>query len=308
VTDQFSKGDLSSETLSLVTSVLNKNPEFYTFWNYRRKLVIKVLSIESDTNALIMAELQYLVPLLVQFPKCYWIWNYRIWLLEAAKNYTTIEDALRFWRDELALVGKMLNRDERNFHGWDYRRTVVSQIEQLQGEEDTSMVRTEFEYTTKMIRKALHNFSALHYRSKLIPRLLAEANAFESERRKMLETELDMMQEALVDPFNQSAWFYHAFLMNTLHPHASSSERILSEATDHDRQHYYQQEITRIKEMLEDFDDCKWIYQTLIQYSLDYRSFGKGYELSSKAELDSWLSELSKLDPARSGRWIDLKI
>lgn len=287
--------------------MLNKNPEFYTFWNYRRKLVINALWEESDTtNAQIRAELQFLVPLLIQFPKCYWIWNYRIWLLEEAKKFTQIEDATRFWKDELVLVSKMLTRDERNFHGWDYRRVVVSQIERLRGEEGGSMVRAEFDYTTKMIRKALHNFSALHYRSKLIPRLLAEAEASESERREMLETELDMMQEALVDPFNQSAWFYHAFLMNTLHPNTSPSERILLEVTIHDRQHYYEQEIARIKEMLEDFDDCKWIYQTLIQYNLDYRSFDRQHELSSKAELESWLSELSKLDPARSGRWTDL--
>ena len=80
----------------------------------------------------------------------------------------------------------MLTRDSRNFHGWGYRRKVVSELEssKLNGK---SMVESEFEYTTKMIRASLSNFSAWHNRSKLIPRLLDERNATDNERRQFLE-------------------------------------------------------------------------------------------------------------------------
>ena len=84
----------------------------------------------------------------------------------------------------------MLSFDSRNFHGWGYRRTVVSALESnaLHTEDpSTSMTETEFEYTTKMINSNLSNFSAWHNRSKLIPRLLDERGADHQARRKFLD-------------------------------------------------------------------------------------------------------------------------
>ena len=96
--------------------------------------------------------------------------------------------ARELWNRELVLVGKMLVRDSRNFHGWGYRRIVVSELEssKLNGK---SMVESEFEYTTKVIHgdKGLSNFSAWHRRSKLIPRLLDERNADDATRRQFLD-------------------------------------------------------------------------------------------------------------------------
>jgi geranylgeranyl transferase type-2 subunit alpha len=226
-----------------------------------------------------------------------------MWLLNLAEKLLDKDTALRKWQDELGLVGKMLTRDERNFHGWDYRRHVVARLESLRSPEQASMVEPEFEYTTKMIRKALQNFSALHYRSKLMPRLLNEREADPAQRRKMLEQELNLMEDALIDPYNQSAWFYHQFLMSTLQSHAA--EQIVKDLSDDDRIHYYEQEIDRIKEMLEDFDDCKWIYLALVQYVMQLESIRPGS--LSPPEVSEWLAELRRLDPARMGRWNHLE-
>ena len=158
-----------------------------------------------------------------------------------------------------------------------------------------------------MIRRALQNFSALHYRSRLIPRLLSEQNATADDRRRMFEKELDLMQEALIYPYNQSAWFYHAFLMRTLDSQHPKNERILIEVTSNDRKYYYEQEISRIKEMLEDFDDCKWIFQSLIQYSMEYLRLGNTSTQTSESDLKFWLEKVVRLDPTKGGRWDDLK-
>ena len=109
---------------------------------------------------------------------------------------------------------KMLARDSRNFHGWGYRRTVVSELEKLnagagddnvkevvegedQGKKESqtmiggkgsSMVESEFDYTTRMIKTNLSNFSAWHARSVLIPRLLSERNASDEDRIAMLDS------------------------------------------------------------------------------------------------------------------------
>jgi geranylgeranyl transferase type-2 subunit alpha len=200
----------------------------------------------------------------------------------------------------------MLTRDERNFHGWGYRRHVVAQLEMLIPPGQLSLVEQEFAYTSKMIKAKLQNFSALHYRSKLIPRLLNERKASGEVRRALLESELDSMQEALIDPFNQSAWFYHQYLMSTLAPNCPKEDAIVLDLTVSDRLHYYEQELERIVEITEDFDDCKWVYEALLQYSVDYSEL-KGSSHSNQDELRGWLDILQRLDPMRTGRWRELR-
>lgn len=136
---------------------------------------------ENDMNV-IKTELGFTVPLLLESPKCYWIWNYRTWLLQQAIERLEVSKARQVWEEELGLASKMLTKDRRNFHAWGYRRHVVKKLEspELAG---TSMVEAEFEYTSKMIRVDLSNFSAWHNRSKLIPRLLDERGASDEERR-----------------------------------------------------------------------------------------------------------------------------
>lgn len=123
----------------------------------------------------------------MEFPKCYWIWNYRLWVLNEATERLPTPAARKVWETELGLIGKMLHRDSRNFHAWGYRRFVVEQLEnpQLGGE---SMVEAEFAYSTSKIEANLSNFSAWHHRSQLIPRLLKERNADDQARRSFLES------------------------------------------------------------------------------------------------------------------------
>lgn len=139
--------------------------------------------------SLIKNDLLFLIPLLKSFPKCYWIWNYRVWLLDEAKRLLPASISRRFWQEELGLVGKMLNLDSRNFHGWGYRRFVIETLRELKSAEQPSedMTQAEFDYAKKMIGANLSNFSAWHYRTKLIQRLLNERSASDEERRKMLD-------------------------------------------------------------------------------------------------------------------------
>jgi len=86
----------------------------------------------------------------------------------------------------------MLTLDNRNFNGWSYRRRVIEALESEElspdpGGKEISMVKEELDYTTRMIRTSMSNFSAWHRRSKLIPRLLDETNASDMERRRMLD-------------------------------------------------------------------------------------------------------------------------
>jgi geranylgeranyl transferase type-2 subunit alpha len=244
---------LTPEVFPLTTKLLRLNPEYYTIWNVRRRLLISgLLSKRSDGSwlskglqtssrtgttthssegsslsssnetqpgresqiagrsgttaetdatsqgvhapfeaiendfAVIQSELNFIVPLLQEWPKCYWIWNYRGWILQQAMERLDMPRVRGLWEVELALDSKMLTKDRRNFHAWAYRRLIVEKLEspELDG---MSTVEHEFEYTTKMIRADLSNFSAWHNRSKLIPRLLEERQADDMARQTFFE-------------------------------------------------------------------------------------------------------------------------
>lgn len=129
----------------------------------------------------------FTLPLIKAHPKCYWIWNHRLWVLKQTIVVLPLPAARRIWEEELGLVAMMLNKDQRNFHAWGYRRHVVSKLEsqELAG---SSMAESELAYTKRMIEAGLSNFSAWHYRGKIIPVVLAERGASDAERRAFLES------------------------------------------------------------------------------------------------------------------------
>lgn len=205
----------------------------------------------------------------------------------------------------------MLVKDSRNFHGWGYRRKVVSELEspKLGGR---SMVESEFEYTTKMIHgdKGLSNFSAWHRRSKLIPRLLDERNASDETRRQFLDDEFELIISAMYTdsyPYQQSAWFYYQFLMTTLTDYVGHGS-ITPNFTPEDRAEYVTRQLVILKDMLDGAEDCKWIYNALIDYTMALcRMEERKPDLDERQDCATWLAELRKLDPDRSGRWDDLE-
>lgn len=136
---------------------------------------------------MLQSELRFTIPLLLDAPKCYWIWSYRLWILRQAIERLRPAVARRIWEEELGLASKMLGKDRRNFHAWGYRRHVVAQLESaaLAG---SSMAAAEFAYTDRMINMDLSNFSAWHSRSRLIPRLLDERGADDTARRAFLDS------------------------------------------------------------------------------------------------------------------------
>ncbi|MCJ1348054.1 Rab geranylgeranyltransferase [Peltigera leucophlebia] len=316
VNNEVCEEHFTFEVLELTSKLLTLNPEFYTIWNYRRLILQHQLNqqLSPDNEAqshceLILNDLNFLIPLLRKYPKCYWIWKYRLWLLEEASNRLPRADSHRFWQQELGLVGKMLSLDSRNFHGWGYRRVVISALESSQSNLNEAVLiftEDEFKYATRMIESNLSNFSAWHIRSKLIPRLLNERQASNVEREAFLEKELELIQRALyTDPYDQSLWFYHQYLMCSFDP-KYSSQVIVPNLTSDQRLEFLGKEIEKLLEMLDGAEDCKWIYQSLIQLSRIHNAQSHRWP-AQENQIRAWFMELKKLDPLRSGRWNDIE-
>ncbi|RMZ74251.1 geranylgeranyl transferase type-2 subunit beta [Pyrenophora seminiperda CCB06] len=315
--DVIAEKQYTVEVLGLVTKLLNENPEYYTIWNHRRRVLLFLVSAESPEQApddLLQGDLQLTFALLRKFPKCYWIWNHRDWLLRKGEVLMGTEAARKLWSGELQLINKMLHADSRNFHAWGYRRIVVSQIERLTPSPETSTeaqmshAESEFVYTTKMIKTNLSNFSAWHNRSQLIPRILGERNADAKARRAFLDSELSLICEAInTDPFDQSIWFYHQYLLSTLSASCPPDQLIVQDLSNGERQQYYGHEMEYIREILEDEADCKWIYEALLGLAEAYLGVESGTGSFTTKDMRRWLDELKRLDPLRRGRWDDLE-
>lgn len=222
--------------------------------------------------------------------------------------------ARKLWSGELQLINKMLHADSRNFHAWGYRRFVVSQLERLNpappttDEHPKSLTESEYEYTTKMIKTNLSNFSAWHNRSQLIPQVLRERNADPIVRRTFLASELSLICEAInTDPFDQSIWFYHQYLLSIMSPSCSPQQRIVHDLTNGERHKYYEHEMEYIREILEDEADCKWIYEALLGLAEAFLGVDAGTGLFTTKDMRTWLGELNRLDSLRRGRWLDLE-
>ena len=115
---------------------------------------------------------------LVDSPKSYSTWAHRRNILKLIRQFDE-EKGLEILKTEVGLTEKMLmSRTEdqvenqgRNFHCWDHRRLILNALPQD--------AMTEIQLTTKLIQTSFSNFSAWHYRSKLLN--LGEFNSLEWE-------------------------------------------------------------------------------------------------------------------------------
>ena len=109
-----------------------------------------------------------------------------------------------------------------------------------------------------------------------------------------------------VGPEDQSLWFYHQYLMlnltdltgrQTITPNLSLEERVA----------FVKREIDVVKDLWDDYDLVKWIYEALVEYTIMLIQLeGRDAEPREKEDLKSWLGKLGSLDPERKGRWNDM--
>lgn len=112
-------------------------------------------------------------------PKSYCAWHHRCWILDKFASQSE-------WAKELKICTQYLELDDRNceywtvqfsiafilvlyrlssfsVHCWDYRRYIIERHE--------TQLEKELDYSLQKLESNFSNYSAWHYRSKLIPRV-----------------------------------------------------------------------------------------------------------------------------------------
>ncbi|XP_036121398.1 geranylgeranyl transferase type-2 subunit alpha isoform X2 [Molossus molossus] len=200
-------GELDESVLELTSQILGANPDFATLWNCRREVLQQLEAQKSpeELATLVKAELGFLESCLRVNPKSYGTWHHRCWLLSRQPEPN--------WARELELCARFLEVDERNFHCWDYRRFVAAQAAVPPAE--------ELAFTDSLIVRNFSNYSSWHYRSCLLPQLHPQPDSGPQGRlpEDVLLKELELVQNAFfTDPNDQSAWFYHRWLLGRADP------------------------------------------------------------------------------------------
>lgn len=188
------------EALEITGELLLANPDLYTMWNFRKEILSfkKNSGAMTEFQAMICQELPFTENCLRINPKSYGSWQHRIWALEESPNSD--------WSNELRLCDKYLELDERNFHCWDYRHFVRCRA--------NASLERELEFVNKKIYSNFSNYSSWHYRSKLLSLLYPDSEKLRPVQEEKLLQELDLVQNAaFTDPNDQSAWFYHRWLL-----------------------------------------------------------------------------------------------
>ena len=74
-----------------------------------------------------------------------------------------------------------------------------------------------------------------------------------------------------------------------------------------DRVEYINRQLVNLKDFLDGGEDCKWVYNALLEYTLAVCEMGGRPPRDDEVQdCKDWLAELRKLDPLRAGRWDDL--
>ncbi|EEQ42765.1 conserved hypothetical protein, partial [Candida albicans WO-1] len=312
----------SDEALIKTNELLIINPEFYTIWNYRREILINNYSSSNDKDDqiyedILNQDLNFVLVQLKKFPKCYWIWNHRRWLLFELVKLGKVN-----WKYEFGVVSKLLDLDQRNFHGWHYRRFVVENME-LECKNDTTLILKinldEFNYTTLKIQKDFSNFSAWHNRTKLIPKIY---NLIQQQQQKdgkifgdlpgielfqnpilLLKNDLEMIKTGVyMSPEDTSVWLYLYWLLtddlftNAFKSHQQDYMNILheqlqliNEVNEMEKEDTGQDNVGCLKSMI--------FINALIQ--------NENNEPVLTEQVKSCLKQLAKIDPLRKNKYLD---
>ncbi|KAG7341153.1 protein prenyltransferase alpha subunit repeat-containing protein [Nitzschia inconspicua] len=279
----------------LTQAALQRNPKSYGTWFHRKWILqtIKPVVVE----AILKEELALTTLFLSLDERNFHCWNYRRfvvacmagnwngdWDVPIHKNATTTETTTMTSTNKL--MGPQVLPSKGT--GWD-SSTILP--ETLTHTIPQALLRSEFEFTANKIKDNFSNFSAFHYRSQLLDFVvLSDDDDYDDQEDSLLQ-EFQLIEDAIcTEPDDQTAWWYHAILLDKLDGKLSPSVKMkVAEQAD------------LFRELLEDSPDGgKWISLGLLRVLtlLDSKTGD-----DSILEQQALLRRLMTIDPDRMGRY-----
>lgn len=324
---------LDRTVLKDLDRLLEVNPENYTMWNYRRR-VLQHLWEDHESSASastaqpasgetsstpnpkpvdLKRELQMTFEILRKDYKVYAVWLHRRWVI------LQLEPTARFealTKDCLVCEG-LLAKDERNFHAWGYLRWVCSELAKIPHPNPATQTEqgseAELKIAMRRIKVNFSNYSAWHNRALALQskhRSLGEDEVRLKDLAREVTEELDLIEKAaFCDPADQSAWLYGAWvadLLFKLDPIAFSAKKTaLLESMELLIEEVSLDEKVQRKDV-DALLGLKWPLWFQLQLHL-VKAEGAALSEDSKAAIDRLLTKLSEVDPGRQVYYAQLR-
>eukprot|EP00586_Coscinodiscus_wailesii_P013198 CAMPEP_0172506616 /NCGR_PEP_ID=MMETSP1066-20121228/196632_1 /TAXON_ID=671091 /ORGANISM="Coscinodiscus wailesii, Strain CCMP2513" /LENGTH=285 /DNA_ID=CAMNT_0013283713 /DNA_START=647 /DNA_END=1504 /DNA_ORIENTATION=+ len=187
---------------------------------------------------------------------------------------------------------------------------------------DKALIDGEWEFTTQKIQFNFSNYSAFHYRSKLLPLVLPPSSPTNKyaygDVLALAKSELEIIQNAIfTEPDDQTSWWYHHFIIHWADPRrhslaeSSSSNDCGNAPWDDEYLAFLEEDASTVRELI-DMEDgrCKWgllgLHMLLIAILKLKDNRGEGTE-DVKSEACGCLRTLEEIDPDRAKRYTALK-
>lgn len=202
--DRLRSNDTSRNVLALLDVLLEINPEQYTLFGYRRRILTTSWATDSALKTEdLERELELNTKVILKDYKVYSAFVHRKWIISQLG-----EDRLReVLQGEAKKCDGLLQMDERNFHAWGYRRWVTERMHALSIYSDGD----ELVFTEKKINKNFSNYSAWHNRALIVEKRKVESTS--SCWCEFVSKELDLCIKGFYcDPNDQSCWLYAEYL------------------------------------------------------------------------------------------------
>lgn len=363
----------SPAIFELQAQLLKINPDFYTLWNHRKEMLLAqqhqnspnrgvnsggvqstpgrgctVRKLTEKLNPKVLAtELELTRQCIRRQPKSYGAWHHRLWIVQGTSRSSSgasssSGDGSRSdsgdadkeetgasvnLDEELDLCAKFLKADERNFHCWAYRMQVAAMA--------GCAASDELDFTRNKVLDNFSNYSAFHYRSRVLETLPdAGGEAPCCFGLDIVREELDMVVDAaFTEPYDQSAWWYHRFLLDWADRRTRGAEQHKSAVEGNSKEEInkgvrdefleiLRGQVEELRGLVEMEDQCKWAHITLAQTimrlrtALLVREQGKMEDLEKAdagevVELNRNLGEhllrLTQIDPQRAGFYAAMK-
>ena len=237
--DEEDKESLLEKELSLTAAALQANPKAYGAWFHRKWVLMKAcLTLTKNTKNLLRQELGLTELFLQRDERNFHCWNYRRFVVSFQINPSP-DGSWGTWLvddDEEAKRIVVMGAQVVPADGAANKETKKTETFK---ETAAHMLQAEWEFTRTKIVHNFSNFSAFHYRSKLLQLLWPRVD---------LADELQLVEDAVYpEPDDQTAWWYQAFLLDWMKTKA---------ATDTDRM---QQHLEALEELANEVTTCKWV-------------------------------------------------
>eukprot|EP00816_Leptocylindrus_hargravesii_P010627 CAMPEP_0196805100 /NCGR_PEP_ID=MMETSP1362-20130617/4828_1 /TAXON_ID=163516 /ORGANISM="Leptocylindrus danicus, Strain CCMP1856" /LENGTH=388 /DNA_ID=CAMNT_0042177795 /DNA_START=32 /DNA_END=1195 /DNA_ORIENTATION=+ len=290
-----------SDELNLTALCLKRNPKAYGAWFHRKWSISFYMKQKSDSSieSLLANELELCSEFLTLDERNFHCWNYRRFVISCLISYFSSSKVAEklipngSWNCCSYVMGPQLADSNTTVDiGLD------SALETLMSDPNITIIITcEWEFTGLKIESNFSNYSAFHYRSKLLPLIWSLQGAKEGEV-KLASDELEIIHQAIyTEPDDQSAWWYYRFILEWL-------ETMLKRPDHLEALGEILKEESRIIQELIDAEDgnCKWGVISLHMTQAKLLSITESSDRSNIDDSKRCMEDLSRLDPDRTQR------